>query len=166
MMYVHAWQSYIFNRVLSERVRLFGCAAPIVGDLVLADGLNAGATSGEEVPVVESLEPDLEGGEFRPSLPTYPCTDITSDDTSAPGPTVGGTGNNSKQAKIVLNSRVAQAKLLTAADIANETYTIFDVILPMPGFAVLYPGGVLGEKYREIMRSDGIDPDNLFRKQK
>lgn len=64
MMYVHAWQSYIFNRVLSERVRLFGCSNPIVGDLVLANGVkDNGATNGEETTVVESLDPDLEGGQ-------------------------------------------------------------------------------------------------------
>lgn len=36
-MYVHAYQSFIWNSVVSERVRLYG-TAPAVGDLVMANG--------------------------------------------------------------------------------------------------------------------------------
>jgi len=38
--------------------------------------------------------------------------------------------------------------------------------MPLPGTHVAYPGGPLGEKYREYLRLDGLDPDNFVRKQK
>lgn len=41
-----------------------------------------------------------------------------------------------------------------------------DVILPMPGFSIVYPTGQLGDLYRNIMKSDKLDPENLYRKQK
>ena len=47
-----------------------------------------------------------------------------------------------------------------------DKYTIFDVVMPLPGKDVNFPGGDLGEKYREYLRLDGLDPDNLERKQK
>ncbi|KAG2225854.1 hypothetical protein INT45_007098 [Circinella minor] len=34
-MYMHAYQSYVWNHVVSERVKRFGCDKPLVGDLVL-----------------------------------------------------------------------------------------------------------------------------------
>lgn len=55
-------------------------------------------------------------------------------------------------------------KTLTEADL--DKYTIFDVIMPLPGTDVAYPGGKLGERYREFLQMDGLDPNNFERKQK
>lgn len=55
-------------------------------------------------------------------------------------------------------------KTLTEEDL--DKYTIFDVIMPLPGTDVSYPGGALGGRYREFLRLDGLDPDNFVRKQK
>lgn len=38
--------------------------------------------------------------------------------------------------------------------------------MPLPGTDVAYPGGKLGEKYREFLLADGLDPDNWVRKQR
>lgn len=38
--------------------------------------------------------------------------------------------------------------------------------MPLPGRDVAYPGGKLGERYREFLRVDGLDPDNFVRKQR
>ena len=55
-------------------------------------------------------------------------------------------------------------KTLSAEDV--DDYTIFDVIMPLPGKDVAYPGGALGERYREFLRLDGLDPDNFSSKHK
>ena len=57
-----------------------------------------------------------------------------------------------------------KVKTLTAKDV--NKYNIFDVIMPLPGKDVAFPGGVLGERYKEFLRADGLDPDNFSRKQK
>ena len=55
-------------------------------------------------------------------------------------------------------------KALTESDL--DKYSIFDVIMPLPGRDVSFPGGPLGERYRQFLVADGLDPDNFSRKQK
>jgi len=55
-------------------------------------------------------------------------------------------------------------RTLTEDDL--DDYTIFDVIMPLPGTDVAYPGGKLGGRYREFLGLDGLDPDNFVRKQR
>ena len=57
-----------------------------------------------------------------------------------------------------------KVKTLTEGDL--EKYTIFDVIMPLPGIDVAFPGGTLRHRYREFLMVDGLDPNNFHRKQK
>lgn len=147
MMYVHAWQSYIWNRLVSERVKLFGAKTPVEGDLVYADD------SADEVEAAADDEPAVEG-----EVESAPPTDAASSTDAASA--------NPQLAHFIATSKVPKVRALTAADIAANKHTIYDVVLPMPGFAVQYPAGELGEVYRRVIREDGIDPDNMWRKQK
>jgi tRNA pseudouridine13 synthase len=60
--------------------------------------------------------------------------------------------------------KAPRVKALSADDL--DKYTIFDVIMPLPGTDVAYPEGELGKKYREFLRLDGLDPNNFHRKQR
>lgn len=33
-MYIHAYQSYVWNAIVSERIKMYGTGSPIAGDLV------------------------------------------------------------------------------------------------------------------------------------
>lgn len=51
-MYVHAYQSYVWNAIVSERIRLYGAEKPVAGDLVFD-------TDDDGEVVAESLEDEL-----------------------------------------------------------------------------------------------------------
>jgi tRNA pseudouridine13 synthase len=154
MMFVHGWQSYIWNTVLSERVRLFGCDKPVVGDLVYSAAEGSG--EGDEEEEILDEEDDGTTAVDPESLDPNLDDDETGEEVT----------HLSKPTAVIKKSKVAKARALTEQDIASNRYTIFDVILPLPGFSIIYPEGVLGDRYKQIMKDDGLDWQDLFRKQK
>jgi tRNA pseudouridine13 synthase len=59
-MYVHAYQSYVWNAIVSERIRLYGADKPVVGDLVFdTDDKSQGVADDNAEVVAESPEDEL-----------------------------------------------------------------------------------------------------------
>ena len=48
-------------------------------------------------------------------------------------------------------------RTLTAEDAASGKYAMSDLVLPTPGWDVVYPGNDLGPKYAEWLSRDGVD---------
>ncbi|XP_076128247.1 pseudouridylate synthase 7 homolog isoform X3 [Alosa pseudoharengus] len=92
LMYIHSYQSYVWNSMVSRRVEAFGFQA-VEGDLVLK----------------------------------------------------GGT-----------------AHVLTAEE--AEKHSINDIVMPLPGFDVIYPTHHVGKGYREMLTADNLDIDNMRHK--
>lgn len=119
IMYAHAYQSYIWNLVVSKRFEMFGMDVQ-VGDLVLVQN---------EAPAQEK---DVDGEDFEED---------------------------------VVTSKFVRARPLTEEDIAASTYTIYDIVLPTPGFDILYPTNEkLMQVYTEVMAKDGLDPLKMNRR--
>ncbi|KAF8238780.1 tRNA pseudouridine synthase D [Tricholoma matsutake] len=141
LMYIHAYQSYVWNAIVSERIRKYGADKPVVGDLVFETNDDQSMT-GQPLNSEEPLEDNAE-------------------DDQAGSSAIDPSSSHKKSRKPWFPPRI---KTLTEDDL--DKYTIFDVIMPLPGTDVAYPGGPLGERYREYLRMDGLDPDNWVRKQK
>jgi tRNA pseudouridine13 synthase len=124
MMYVHAYQSYVWNFVATRRWSKYG-AKVIEGDLVLVTGTRRRDRS--------------EDPEFNPY-------DDNDDDNI-----------------------YAQAHAVTAAEVASGKYSIFDVVLPTPGYDVTYPRNEIGQYYVEFMgkpENGALSPFDMRRKQR
>ncbi|KAF8339021.1 pseudouridine synthase [Cantharellus anzutake] len=142
LMYVHAYQSYVWNAIVSERIRKYGCDGPVIGDLVLTN------------PQRNRRELEKRLKQMLVNRPPDLAIQFTHADLHARDDT-GGSARRSKS---------HNAKVLTEEDLPH--YTIYDVIMPLPGSDVAYPGGELGEKYKAFMRADGLDPHNLIHKRR
>ncbi|KAJ3789478.1 pseudouridine synthase [Lentinula aff. detonsa] len=135
LMYVHAYQSYVWNAIVSERVRMHGAEKPVVGDLVFEVDPEA-KTEGDEAPVEDENE------------------DATDK------------GLSNRARKKLSRKPWSPPQVKTLTEEVLDKYTMLDVIMPLPGTDVAYPGGQLGDRYREFLKMDGLDPDNFVRKQK
>ncbi|KAJ8371780.1 hypothetical protein AAFF_G00302240 [Aldrovandia affinis] len=89
LMYIHSYQSFVWNTMVSRRIQAFGLQA-VEGDLVLRGGA---------------------------------------------------------------------AHVLSEAE--AESHSIHDVVMPLPGFDIIYPTHHLGQGYREMLKADDLDVDNM-----
>ncbi|XP_047675266.1 pseudouridylate synthase 7 homolog isoform X5 [Tachysurus fulvidraco] len=92
LMYIHSYQSFVWNTMVSRRVEAYGLKA-VEGDLILK----------------------------------------------------GGT-----------------AHILSAEE--AEKHSIHDIVMPLPGFDVIYPTHTVGKGYRDILTADNLDIDKMRHK--
>ncbi|WVQ93983.1 hypothetical protein IAU59_001061 [Kwoniella sp. CBS 9459] len=128
-MYVHAYQSYIWNLVVSERIKM-SATEPLVGDLVFVDKNAKADGDVQDLDAIPAHMKDKHGKPVRKWTTT-----------SSP-----------------------EVKVLTAEDLPN--HTIFDVVVPLPGWDVDYPGGEIGELYEKLLKADGLDAHRMRRDQR
>ena len=111
LMYVHAYQSLLWNKLVSARIKQHGLEV-VAGDLILADKDDARA----------SCHPDDE--------------------------------------------QKIRVLVVTAADVAAGTFKITDVVMPLPGYAVVLPSNELGDYLRQLMTEDGLAGYDFRHKEK
>ncbi|KAF2124817.1 tRNA pseudouridine synthase D [Dothidotthia symphoricarpi CBS 119687] len=137
LMYVHAYQSLVWNVVAGKRWATHGDKV-VPGDLVL---------------VAEHLDKDT-------AHPLNTEKDTADQDGEFVINPSGAEDANATTADF------ERARPLSAQEAASGQYTIWDVVLPQPGFDVEYPHNDIGAFYTHFMASDkggGLDPLNMRR---
>jgi tRNA pseudouridine13 synthase len=132
LMYVHAYQSHIWNIIAGKRREVYGDRA-VEGDLVIIGEKDEPKAQSDEAQVDQDGEPVI-----RPS----------GDDSSAP------------------EDPYTRARALTKEEAESGKFDIFDVVLPLPGWDVIYPTNSIGKYYEELMASEvggGLDPHKMRR---
>lgn len=136
LMYVHAYQSLVWNVVAGKRWTTYGDRV-VEGDLVLVHEHRE-----KEVNKVEVKKHDIDdNGEMI----------------------INPTGSENANAAAADFER---ARALTKEEAESGQYRIEDVVLPQPGYDVEYPKNDVGEFYKEFMSSDkggNLDPHNMRR---
>lgn len=128
-MYIHAYQSLIWNEMVSKRMAQFGLNV-VEGDLVYADEI-------DEVIEVGNSDDENE--------------DETEEDAST---------------EKIPECKDYKVKVITKEDIESNLYSIFDVVLPLPGFDVQYPTNECAEWYAERLAIDNLTSEQFKQKNK
>jgi tRNA pseudouridine13 synthase len=134
LMYVHAYQSLVWNHAAGERWRLYGDKV-VEGDLVIINNQEEQTTDEQTV--------DADGE-------VVVAPQVEDSATTA-------------------NDAFTRARPLSADEAASGEYTIFDIVLPTPGFDICYPANQMTEFYKQFMASEqggGLDPFDMRRKRR
>ncbi|XP_020086834.1 multisubstrate pseudouridine synthase 7 isoform X3 [Ananas comosus] len=124
MMYVHSYQSYLWNHAVSMRVQKYGVSQVALGDLVYCKD-----SSPVDMVKVDSSE--------------------TEDDLND-GSLLEESGEE------IPDEKVQFVKTVDSEDLQKGTYTFEDVVLPLPGSRIIYPGNEVANLYHEMATKDGI----------
>lgn len=138
LMYVHAYQSLVWNHAAGERWRLYGDKV-VEGDLIITNQEKLQATAAAE--------------------------DDSAVDADGEVVVVAQAQDRSH----AVDDIFIRARPLTADEAASGKYTIFDIVLPLPGYDVVYPANQMTEFYKKFMTSErggGLDPYDMRRKWK
>ncbi|KAJ4898513.1 Pseudouridine synthase family protein [Raphanus sativus] len=128
MMYVHSYQSYLWNNAASLRVQKYGTNQVVLGDLVSTKVDDAKKT-------VDSLTSEHKEN----SEEALDCDQL--DDTAV----VDLPGERSDLVKVI-----------GIEDIEAGTYSTSDIVLPLPGSRVIYPSNDIAEIFHDLAKKDGI----------
>jgi tRNA pseudouridine13 synthase len=137
LMYVHAYQSLVWNVVAGHRWSLHGDKV-VAGDLVLVK---------EHLDKVNSAEAAIKPRD--------------TDDNGEVVINPSGSENANASAQ-----DFERARALTQAEVDSGMYSVWDVVLPQPGYDVEYPANSVGTFYKDFMASEKggfLDPHNMRR---
>ncbi|KAK7332884.1 hypothetical protein VNO80_29640 [Phaseolus coccineus] len=127
LLYIHSYQSYLWNHAASKRVQKYGTEKVVLGDLV---NCKENSTA-KIIEFVGSEYPEDCSGGYDSSNENEISVDIHEDISSC-------------------------VKVVDAEDLNSGCYTIDDVILPMPGSRVKYPTNHIANVYEDLAKKDGI----------
>jgi tRNA pseudouridine13 synthase len=138
-MYVHAYQSLVWNYAASERWRLYGDKV-VEGDLVIVQ-------------------------EHREKEETAPETAAETVDEDGEIIIVP----QGEDSAVAAEDMFTRARALTAEEAASGKYNLFDIVLPQPGYDIIYPENEMKDFYRRFMASEqggGLDVSKMRRQWK
>lgn len=127
LLYPHAFQSLIFNRIASRRIKEFGLQL-IPGDLVYCNKDDVDIDTVETAPIEEDESETTQEEDV-----------VTTTDS-------------------VYKRKV---KALTLEDLESKQYTLFDVVLPIPGYDITLPDNEVGKWYEELLEEQGLSTEKL-----
>lgn len=120
-LYLHAYQSYVWNHVVSHRWAKYGSKV-VPGDLVYVTSDTSKSNPAEDLDMTDADDSDFQ-----------------------------------------------RARPLTEEEVQSGKYTVFDLVLPCPGYDVVYPKNDIGDFYVEFMgrpENGGLNPHKMRRPKK
>lgn len=128
MMYVHSYQSYLWNHAASIRVQKHGADRVVVGDLVYCKEDCSKEVNCTYKECDNDISDEADNGSTLEELPEVDLPD----------------------------EKNLPVKAVDEEDLLQNKYTIDDVVLPLPGSRAMYPANDVADVYHNLAGKDNI----------
>nr|XP_012149715.1 PREDICTED: pseudouridylate synthase 7 homolog [Megachile rotundata] len=178
LMYIHAYQSYVWNHMVSRRIKEFG-TKPIVGDLVYENNTQQRDHDEAVYDNERVIEDTAESNENTDKLEDESCansvkedeaTEVSTESTSTSIKEITSAtesclkiDENTEKSKTTTEEsecedlyNLSPVKILKEEDLPN--YTLADVLMPQVGWKVTYPP-YAKPWFDEFLAKDGLTTD-------
>ncbi|CAB0011656.1 unnamed protein product [Nesidiocoris tenuis] len=145
LLYLHAYQSFVWNKVVSRRIREFGFKT-LPGDLVIDNSQESEAAAGKG-----KAAPGKGDGKASENMEVEEKEDQENEGEEEEEEQTSGAPE--------ADSRIKKVKKLTEPEVNNTVFT--NVVYPLPGNDVEFPDNAVKDFYTEIMKEDGITMDHF-----
>jgi hypothetical protein len=152
-MYMHAWQSWLWNRAASERYRRYGAEQAVAGDLVLLTSEQQQQQQDEASAVA------AEAGTAAAAAAVDALYEAAEQDGQTAADNAAGIEDEVDAASGAASAagRLSSVHIVTEAEAAAGKFSIRDVVLPLPGGHVQYPQHAAGwQLYCRMAAADGV----------
>jgi membrane protein involved in colicin uptake len=154
-MYMHAWQSWLWNRAASERYRRYGAEKAVAGDLVL---LTSEQQQQQQQQQDEASAVAAEAGTAAAAA-VDALYEAAEQDGKTAADNAAGIEDEVDAASGAASAagRLSSVHIVTEAEAATGKFSVRDVVLPLPGGRVQYPQHEAGwQLYCRMASADGV----------
>ncbi|CAM9509268.1 unnamed protein product [Discosporangium mesarthrocarpum] len=147
MMYLHAFQSLLWNLAATHRVKTYGVSKVVAGDLIIPKGISS------EDPLDLVAEPALECEEGGAAS----MEEVLAVAEEEKEEEEGRAAKRVRQS----SSNLPAAHVVTEEEARNRTFQVVDVVLPMPGHGVTYPANTVKDCFKQALEDRGLSFDSF-----
>ncbi|XP_047986522.1 pseudouridylate synthase 7 homolog [Leguminivora glycinivorella] len=143
LLYIHSYQSMVWNRAVSERIKRFGLK-PAAGDLVPLSEVDDDI----DEDIDEENPDEQDGAETQDGVQDGGDAQNGGQTESTEEKPENQTGMQKEPVKFPV-------KVLTQEDVDSGQFSILDIIMPLPGYFIDYPPNMV-DFYEELLKKDGL----------
>lgn len=154
LLYVHSYQSLMWNKVASRRIAELGLNIK-VGDLVFVK---------DEAAIRKDIEEFLSADQrVEVEVGDASTSGGNEDEEMKEEPVQQEDPQKEEERRKFFKNLV---RPLTQADVRGKRYTVYDIVLPLVGHDVSYPTNQVRQWYVDLLAQDGLNIEDLKQKHK
>ncbi|CAI5471578.1 unnamed protein product, partial [Closterium sp. Yama58-4] len=146
LMYVHSYQSFLWNHAASHRIKTYGSTRVVAGDLVLCSPPAATATTTTSSAAAAAA-----------AAAAGRAAGMGAEGASMRGTEAEAEAEEAAAVAVEARAEGEEVRVVNEEEAERGVYSIDQVVLPLPGCSIQYPTNSTAQVFHSLAAKDGID---------